>query len=333
MISAKEGGRAQSRWLRCRLDARAPVHRFHPTPRCDRHERATAATPRRGGRHRTRRRRGVSIRRRRARRDDAMRRLEREPAASCDRRANGGPVLEGPAEPAGSPGACHRSPAQPTQPGVLGACLPHAAHRPRRHRDPRGRNTHHEPVTHPGRPHSLSQRRRARDSHRVLPRPRTVYVRVARAGCGPTQHARAVMGAPIPPHPRQPDTGATSRVVMGAPGSRCAHRSRRHRHREPGLGEPSRLRTGKIRPGHPGVADGRRSGCAPRASNARGQSGDHRRDRQSRRKGWEIARVGEAELRGDFDATITDIADSIAVRRAEVQRLAEAGLWPPTDSR
>ncbi len=63
-----------------------------------------------------------------------------------------------------------------------------------------------------------------------------------------------------------------------------------------------------------------------------GQSGDHRRDRKSRRRGWVVERVGEAELRGDFEGAISDIAESIVVRRAEVRRLTEARLWPPPDA-
>jgi very-short-patch-repair endonuclease len=64
-----------------------------------------------------------------------------------------------------------------------------------------------------------------------------------------------------------------------------------------------------------------------------GQRNDHRRDRKSRRIGWDTERVGEAELRHDFDAAIDDIVESVKDRRAEVARLRAAGLWEPPDVR
>lgn len=60
-----------------------------------------------------------------------------------------------------------------------------------------------------------------------------------------------------------------------------------------------------------------------------GQAGDHRRDRKSRRQGWAVERVGEAELTADFDATIDDLVSAVALRRDEVARLTLAGLWTP----
>jgi len=61
-----------------------------------------------------------------------------------------------------------------------------------------------------------------------------------------------------------------------------------------------------------------------------GRAGDCRRDRKSRRVGWAIERVAEAELTTDFDGTISDLVDAVADRRAEVRRVTAAGLWPPT---
>lgn len=60
-----------------------------------------------------------------------------------------------------------------------------------------------------------------------------------------------------------------------------------------------------------------------------GQAGDHRRDRKSRRQGWAVERVGEAELTADFAATIDDLVSAVALRRDEVARLTLAGLWTP----
>jgi hypothetical protein len=58
-----------------------------------------------------------------------------------------------------------------------------------------------------------------------------------------------------------------------------------------------------------------------------GQARSNRRDRGSRRIGWHTDRVGEQELRDDFDATMDDIVQSIAERRTEVAALVAAGLW------
>lgn len=65
----------------------------------------------------------------------------------------------------------------------------------------------------------------------------------------------------------------------------------------------------------------------PHHRTAAGQSRDFRRDRGARRSGWATERVGEDELRSRFDATMNEIAESIAKRRAEVAALQRAGLW------
>jgi very-short-patch-repair endonuclease len=59
----------------------------------------------------------------------------------------------------------------------------------------------------------------------------------------------------------------------------------------------------------------------------KGQSSDFRRDRSARRKGWLTDRVGEHALAGAFEATMDEIAESIAARRAEVSSLQRVGLW------
>jgi hypothetical protein len=60
-----------------------------------------------------------------------------------------------------------------------------------------------------------------------------------------------------------------------------------------------------------------------------GRTNDIRRDRKSRRIGWAIERLGEEELRTDFNSAIDDVADAVRLRSDEVRRLDAAGLWPP----
>lgn len=64
-----------------------------------------------------------------------------------------------------------------------------------------------------------------------------------------------------------------------------------------------------------------------------GQRNDHQRDRKSRRIGWDVERVGEFELRDDFDSAIADIVESVNDRRVQVERLTAAGLWDQPDAR
>jgi very-short-patch-repair endonuclease len=66
----------------------------------------------------------------------------------------------------------------------------------------------------------------------------------------------------------------------------------------------------------------------PEHRTVEGQTGDYRRDRRTRRSGWFVDRVGEAELTIEFDATLDDVVASVELRRQEVARLAAAGLWP-----
>lgn len=65
----------------------------------------------------------------------------------------------------------------------------------------------------------------------------------------------------------------------------------------------------------------------PEHRTVEGQGGDHRRDRKSRRIGWDIERVAELELVSDFENTLDDVAESVEQRRAEVAALMRAGLW------
>ena len=71
----------------------------------------------------------------------------------------------------------------------------------------------------------------------------------------------------------------------------------------------------------------------PEHRTVEGRAGDCRRDRKSRRVGWAVERVAEAELTMDFDTTIDDLVEAVADRRSEVERLTAAGLWPPNRQR
>ena len=65
----------------------------------------------------------------------------------------------------------------------------------------------------------------------------------------------------------------------------------------------------------------------PEHRSLEGQFGDHRRDRQTKRVGWETDRVGEAELATDFEWTMDDVVASVAARRVAVAALKAAGIW------
>ncbi len=59
-----------------------------------------------------------------------------------------------------------------------------------------------------------------------------------------------------------------------------------------------------------------------------GGAADKRRDRCARAIGWETERVGERDLAAGFDATIGGLVQAIDRRRAQVDALRAARLWP-----
>ena len=64
-----------------------------------------------------------------------------------------------------------------------------------------------------------------------------------------------------------------------------------------------------------------------------GGAADKRRDRCARAIGWETERVGERDLVARFDATLDGLAHAIHRRRAQVEALRAAGLWPSCGER
>jgi hypothetical protein len=59
-----------------------------------------------------------------------------------------------------------------------------------------------------------------------------------------------------------------------------------------------------------------------------GGAADKRRDRCARAIGWETERVGEGDLVARFEATISALVQAIHRRRAQVDALRAAGVWP-----
>jgi hypothetical protein len=59
-----------------------------------------------------------------------------------------------------------------------------------------------------------------------------------------------------------------------------------------------------------------------------GGAADKRRDRCARTIGWETERVGEGDLVARFEATISALVQAIHRRRAQVDALRAAGVWP-----
>ena len=196
-------------------------------------------------------------------------------------------------------------------------------HRHRRH--PR-----HQPTAHGRQPHALPADQRAGLSDRVCALSNELCTdddTVPR--CRTPEHARATVGSTISASARREGAGPGPRVRLGAPRSRCA--------RQPRASWTSRARCKETLPGYgnvrfdmaiPSIQWVLEVDVHPEHRTVEGQTGDCRRDRRTRRSGWFVDRVGEAELTIEFDATLDDVVASVELRRQEVARLAAAGLWP-----